>query len=215
MIKQFASLKVSPPIGDDTYEPTVYALKELSNALDYWGNILQRQKKIRHIRTSKKLKDLEEYNKIADQEEEWLKNEKQRFENAGDDVECSGTKISLAKLKIAQAIDKELRLNYSWKDDDDQDGEDESDEDRGYTIDDMGDEENPREEPIQKKERQTRGQGDSRKVKQSQKPNPQKFKEIMKADEEAFPTLDNQSDEDAVSMNIDDNGVAPDGEIAA
>lgn len=152
---------------------------------------------------------------MADQEEEWLKNEKQRFENAGYDVECNGTKISLAKLKIAQAIDKELRLNCSWKDDDVEDGEDESDEDRGYTVDDMGDEENPREEPIPKKERKTRGQGDSRKVKQAQKPNPQKFKEIMKADEEAFPTLDYQSDEDAGPVNVDDNVAAPNEEIAA
>ena len=63
MIKQFTSLKVSPPLGDDSYETTVAALKELSDALDYWGKILQRQKKIRHIRTSRKLKSLEEYNK--------------------------------------------------------------------------------------------------------------------------------------------------------
>lgn len=40
----------------------------------------------------------------------------------------------------------------SWKDDDD-DAEDESDEDRAYTVDDMGDEENPREEPVQKRDR--------------------------------------------------------------
>ena len=47
---------------------------------------------------------------MADQEEEWLKNEKQKIEDAEDDIECSGKKISLAKIKIAQTIDKEMRL---------------------------------------------------------------------------------------------------------
>lgn len=107
-----------------------------------------------------------------------------------------------------------MRLKSLWKEEEDEDGEDESDEDRGYTVDDMGDEENPREEPIPKKEKKQRGQGDARKVKQAQKPNPQKFKEIMKADVEAFPTFDNQSDDDAGSMNDDENGKVPDGEIA-
>lgn len=211
MIKQFTSLKVSPPLGDDSYETTVSTLKELSDALDYWGKILQRQKKIRHIRTSRKLKSLEEYNKMADQEEEWLKNEKQKIEDAEDDIECSGKKISLAKIKIAQTIDKEMRLKSLWKEEEEDEGDDDSEEDRGYTVDDMGDEENPREEPMPKRERKPRGQGEGRKVKQAQKPSAQKFKEIMKAD--AFPTLDNQSD-DGGSVN-DDDGAGPDGEIAA
>lgn len=103
---------------------------------------------------------------MADQEEEWLKNEKEKIEDAEDDIECSGTKISLSKIKIAQTIDKEMRLKSVWQEEDD-DGEDESDEDRGYTVDDMGDEENPREEPIQKRERKPRNQGDNRKVKQT------------------------------------------------
>lgn len=150
---------------------------------------------------------------MADQEEEWLKNEKQKIEDAEDDIECSGKKISLAKIKIAQTIDKEMRLKNVWKEEDEDEADEESEEDRGYTVDDMGDEENPREEPIQKRERKPRGQGEGRKVKQAQKPTAQKFKEIMKADE-AFPTLDNQSDEDGGSMN-DDDGAVPEGEIAA
>jgi len=102
-------------LGDDSHEPTLKTLKSLSDALVYWGKILQRQKKIRHIRTSRKLKSLEEYNKMADQEEEWLKNEKQKIEVAEkDEIECSGTNISLAKIKIAQEIDKEMRLKSLW-----------------------------------------------------------------------------------------------------
>ena len=81
-----------------------------------------------------------------------------------------------------------------WKEEEDE-GEDESDDDRGYTVDDMGDEENPREEPLQKRERKPRGQGEGRKVRQAQKPSAQKFKEIMKADA-AFPTLGDKSDDD-------------------
>ena len=98
---------------------------------------------------------------MADDEEEWLQNEKKKIENAGDD-----TKISLDKIKIAQTIDKEKRLK-SWKDDDD-DAEDESDEDRGYTVDDMGDEDDPREEPVQKRERKPKtNAGGLGKVKQT------------------------------------------------
>jgi hypothetical protein len=102
---------------------------------------------------------------MADQEEEWLKNEKQKIEDAEDDIECSGTKISLAKIKIAQTIDKEMRLKNVWKEDDEDEADEESEEDRGYTVDDMGDEENPREEPIQKRERKPRNQGEGRKPK--------------------------------------------------
>lgn len=42
MIKQFTSLKVSPPLGEDAYETTIQSLKELSDALSYWGKIIQR-----------------------------------------------------------------------------------------------------------------------------------------------------------------------------
>lgn len=135
---------------------------------------------------------------MADQEEEWLKNEKQKIEDAEDDIECNGTNISLAKIKIAQEIDKEMRLKSLWKEEEEDEGDEDSDDDRGYTVDDMGDEENPREEPIQKRERKPRGQGDNRKVKQTQKPNAQKFKEIM-GGAEAFPTLGDGSDDDAGS----------------
>lgn len=114
-----------------------------------------------------------------------------------DEIECSGTNISLAKIKIAQEIDKEMRLKSLWKEEEEDEGEDDSDDDRGYTVDDMGDEENPREEPL--RERKPRGQAEGRKVKQAQKPSAQKFKEIMKADE-AFPTLDNHSDDEAGTL---------------
>ena len=136
MIKQFTTLKVSPPLGEGSFETTIQTLKELSDALMYWGKIILRQKKIRHIRTSRKLKSLEEYNKLADQEEEWLKNEKQKIEDAEDEIESDGTSISLNKIKIAQTIDKEMRLKNVLKEED-EDAEEESDEDRGYTVDDI------------------------------------------------------------------------------
>jgi len=213
MIKRFTNLKIPAPLADDSHDATILTLKELREALIYWGKILQRQKKIKHIRSSRKLKSLEHYNKLADEEEQWLQNEKEKIENAEDDIESGDTKISLAKIKIAQTIDKEMRLKSLWNEEDDE-GEDDSDEDRGYTVDDMGDEENPREEPYQKKERKSKGAGagEPRKTRQAQRPNAQKFKEIMKA-EEAFPALDNHSgDEDDGSMN-GDNGPVPEGEI--
>lgn len=148
---------------------------------------------------------------MADEEEQWLQNEKEKIENAEDDIESGDAKISLAKIKIAQTIDKEMRLKSLWNEEDDE-GEDDSDDDRGYTVDEMGDEENPRDEPYQKKERKPKAAGE-RKVKQAQRPNAQKFKDIMKADE-AFPALENQSDEDDESMN-GDNGPVPDGDISS
>lgn len=214
MIKRFTNLKIPAPLGDDSLDATILTLKELREALIYWGKILQRQKKIKHIRSSRKLKSLDDYNNMADEEEQWLQNEKEKIENAEDDIESGDTKISLAKIKIAQTIDKEMRLKTLWNEEDD-DGEDDSEEDRGYTVDDMGDEESPRDAPAQRRERKPKAAGaGERKVKQAQRPNAQKFKEIMKADE-AFPALDNQSgEEDDGSMN-DDNGPAPDGEIGS
>jgi len=151
---------------------------------------------------------------MADEEEQWLQNEKKKIENAeNDDIVSGDSKISLAKIKIAQTIDKEMRLKRIWNEDDEE-GDEDSEEERGYTVDDMGDEENPRTQPLQKRERRAKaaGAGEARKTKQSQRPNPQKFKEIMKA-EEAFPALENQyGDEDDESMN-GDGGPVPDGEI--
>lgn len=164
MIKRFTNLKIPAPLADDSHDATILTLKELREALIYWGKILQRQKKIKHIRSSRKLKSLEEYNKMADDEEQWLQNEKEKIENAEDDIESGDSKISLAKIKIAQTIDKEMRLKSLWNEDEDE-GEEDSDDDRGYTVDDMGDEENPRDEPVQKKERKPAGHGESRKVK--------------------------------------------------
>lgn len=194
MVNKFGVLKIAPPIGsDDSYDNTISTLQELKEALIYWGKILQRQKKIKHIRSSRKLKSLDDYNNMADEEEQWLQNEKEKIENAEDDIESGDAKISLAKIKIAQTIDKEMRLKNIWHEEEEE-GEDDSEEDRGYTVDDMGDEENPREEPVQKRERKQKG-GEG-KVKQAQRPNAKKFNEIMKNDSEAFPTFDNQSGDD-------------------
>lgn len=213
MIKRFTLLKIPAPLAEDSHDATIESLNELREALIYWGKILQRQNKIKYIRSSRKLKSLDEYNNMADEEEQWLQNEKKKIENAeNDDIVSGDSKISLAKIKIAQTIDKEMRLKRIWNEDD-EDGDEDSEEERGYTVDDMGDEENPRTQPLQKRERRAKA-GDDRKAKQSQRPNPQKFKEIMKA-EEAFPALENQyGDEDNESMN-GDGGPVPDGEICS
>lgn len=194
MINRFSDLKIAPPLGsDDSYDNTVTTLQELREALIYWGKILQRQKKIKHIRNSRKLKSLDDYNKMADEEEQWLQNEKEKIENAEDDIESGNAKISLAKIKIAQTIDKEMRLKHIWHEEK-EDDDDDSEEDKGYTVDDMGDEENPRDDPVQKRDKKQKG--GVGKVKKAQGPNAQKFKEIMKNDSEAFPTFDNQSGDD-------------------
>lgn len=185
-------MKVTAPLAEDSHEATIQTLKELREALIYWGKILQRQRKIKHIRGSRKLKSLDEYTAMAEEEEKWLQNEKEKIENAEDDIEYGETKISLDKIKIAQTIDKEMRMK-DWGGDED-DSEDESDGDRAYTVDDMGDEENPREEPVQKRERKPKSAAG--KPKQSQRPNAKKFNEIMNNGAEAFPTLGNEAEGD-------------------
>jgi hypothetical protein len=52
-------------------------------------------------------------------------------------------------LKIAQIIDRENRMKKAWNQEDEED-EDDEDDVKVYTVDDMGDEENPRK--IDKKE---------------------------------------------------------------
>ena len=42
MIKRFANLRIQAPLADDSHDATILALKELKEALIYWGKILQR-----------------------------------------------------------------------------------------------------------------------------------------------------------------------------
>ena len=70
----------------------------MKDALLYWGSIILRQNKIKFIRNSQKIKLIDKYIKIADDELEFIQQEKQKFseDNAG---EISG--IDSKMLKIA------------------------------------------------------------------------------------------------------------------
>jgi len=98
LLKQFNNLKISAPLNDEDFEKTIDDLKELKDALSYWGKIIQRQNKIKYIRSAKKISNEEEYMKDAEEEEKFIENEKQKFE--GDDV-SEKTSLKLDKLKIA------------------------------------------------------------------------------------------------------------------
>lgn len=88
MIKKFNALKISAPLNEEKegYESTINELAQLKEALLYWGKILQRQNKIKYIRSSRKLKSLEQYSAMADEEEKFLQNEKSKIENAEADI---------------------------------------------------------------------------------------------------------------------------------
>lgn len=131
LIKKFNNLKISAPLVFEDYEKTIKDLEDLRFALVYWGKIIQRQKKIKFIKAAIKISKEEEYTKQAEDEEKYIENEKSKFE--GDDV-ANKTDLSLDKLKIAQIIDKESRMNKVWKDEEDDDEEEDSD-DAGYTVD--------------------------------------------------------------------------------
>jgi len=113
--------------------------------------------------------------------------------------ESTKSPINPDKLKTAQDIDRELRMNKVWED---EQMSDDSEEEK-YTADDMGDEENPA-GPSGLQDEARRGRGgktrggrrddvvpaDSnyyKKPRQSQRPSAKKFKDIMNDD--AFPTL--------------------------
>lgn len=129
MIKKFNALKISAPLNEEGYDSTINELSQLKEALLYWGKILQRQNKIKYIRSSRKLKSLEEYSAMAEEEEKWLQNEKQKIENAEADITHGEKKISFNMIKIAQNIDKEIRLRRMWSEEDDEGDED---SDGGY-----------------------------------------------------------------------------------
>lgn len=97
-------MKISAPLNEEDFEKTHEDLKELKEALMYWGKIIQRQNKIKFIRSAKKISTEEEYVKDAEDEEKFIENEKQKF--TGDDV-SETTSLKLDKLKIAQVIDRE------------------------------------------------------------------------------------------------------------
>lgn len=91
--------------------------------------------------------------------------------------------------------------------------DDSDDEPRGYTADDMGDEEDPLEDGEQpadggRKRPPRNGSPAYKKPRQAQRPNAQKFKDIM-GNDNAFPVLENGDDFD----DLDEDG--PQGEISS
>jgi len=65
-------LKLSPPLIDEEYESKINELQQLKEALLYWVSIILRQNKIKFIRNSLKIKSIEKYIKIADDELEFI-----------------------------------------------------------------------------------------------------------------------------------------------
>lgn len=85
---------------------------------------------------------MEDYLAQADEEEKYIQNEKNKFEGTDS---ANETEMSLEKLRIVQIIDRENRAKKTqWNDEDSVEEDQDSDDDRGFTADDMGDEENPR-----------------------------------------------------------------------
>lgn len=224
LIKKFNNLKISAPLVVEDFEKTITDLEELRFALVYWGKIIQRQKKIKFIKAAIKISKEEEYQQQAEDEEKYIDNEKSKFE--GEDV-ANKTDLSLEKLKIAQIIDKETRMNKVWKDEEEDDEEEDSD-DAGYTVDQLeaGGKPLKRNDQEGKPSRGGRSGGNRtgadgeevipngdyyKKPKQAKRPTPQKFADIMKADN-AFPALDNDN-EDLVDDLM--STVTPSGEITS
>lgn len=167
LLKKFSDLKISAPLNDEDYERAIKDLDELRNALVYWGKIILRQNKIRFIKSSRKIGEMDEYKQQAEEEEKFINAEKLKFDD--EDAEKK-TNLSLQKLKIAQMIDREIRVNKAWQ------GDDDDDEDEEVT------------ETAQPK------RGGAR---QAKRPNATKFKDIMN-NEESFPTLDQPEEEKIV-----------------
>lgn len=221
-IKKFNDLKITAPLAEEDFERAVKDLDELIEALVYWGGIIQRQNKIRFIKNSRKISSDEDYMKQAEDEEKFIESEKAKFEG---DENKSDLKFSSDKLKIAHVLDRESRMRKAWNEEDEEEVTDEEiDDDRGFTAEDMGDEENPI-KYTPKPQKGSRGRGARtedgsvipeggyyKKPKQAARPKPQNFKNINT--EEAFPTLENQFDdeEDEEESGAEDMGDEPNGQ---
>lgn len=116
-IKKFNSLKISVPMNENDYERAIKDLDELKDALIYWGKIIQRQSKIKYIRNSRKIGSDEEYANQAAEEEKFIEQEKAKYSSE----DTSQHTLNNEKLKIAQVIDRESRINKAWNDVEDED----------------------------------------------------------------------------------------------
>jgi len=112
IIKKFTDLKTTVPMKDEDFKLTIDSLGELKDALLYWGKIIQRQSKIKHIRTSRKLQNDPDYKVEAEKEEAYIEKEKAKYLSS----DTSKHELNLDKLKIAQVIDREARMDKSWND---------------------------------------------------------------------------------------------------
>lgn len=139
LIKKFNNLKISAPFeGVADYERTIKDLDELREALIYWGKIVLRKEKIKFITNARKISSIEEYQKQADEEETYIKNEKLKFTDENTE---NTTSLNPGKLEIAQMVHMESRRvtqNKNWNNDEMSDSDEEP---RGYTADEMGEEE--------------------------------------------------------------------------
>lgn len=171
-------------------------MEVLKDAIVYWGKIQQRIRKVKFIRDSRKIFNEDEFKQVCEDEEKYIDAEKTKY--SGDSTE--GHVVDGEKLKIAQIIFRENTMRQAWNAEDDGDDYQSSDEDRGFNADDAGDEENPlvQESTPEDRERKEKRPKRENKPKAAQRPNKESFKKIM-GQAEAFPTLDNDFEDDEVS----------------
>lgn len=184
IVKKFNSLKLTVPMKEEDYTKTMDELDQLKDALVYWGKIIQRQSKIKYIKSARKISSDEHFVEEAQKEEKFIEQEKAKYSSE----DTAQHELNADKLKIAQVIDRESRLAKVWDEGDDEDHEDKDSDD----VFGGSDEDKP-------KKRQAEKQKGGR---QTQRPNKAKFAEIMKS-QDAFPTLENnniyEDDEEEVS----------------
>ena len=89
-------MKIEPPTSAEKYEETIKDLDELMEALVYWGDIVKRQKLIKFISGTRKLKDMEEYTTIQEETMKFIANEKQKFLDVNADHEINFEALKLA-----------------------------------------------------------------------------------------------------------------------
>jgi len=72
IVKKFSLLKLSVPMKAEDFEKTIVELDQLRDALTFWGKIIQRQSKIKFIRSAKIINSEESYIEEAAKEEKYI-----------------------------------------------------------------------------------------------------------------------------------------------
>jgi len=209
-VKKFGALKLAPPITNEEYEKTLKELDVLKKAVVYWGKIQQRIRKVKFIRDSRKIFSEDEFKTQCEEEEKFIDAEKTKY--SGESTE--GHEVDAEKLKVAQIIYRENTMKQAWNAEDDGDDYQSSD-DGGFGADDAGDEENPlvderreRGDDEGKEKRPAKRAQRAEKPKATQRPNKESFKKIM-GQAEAFPTLENDFDDDEISEGEEEEEETP------